>query len=82
MLLKILLIFLAGILADALVTWYTRAVTERRPLRAATMSGALALLNMLVIGVVMAWAEDKGMATILAFAGGNWVGTYMTVKRP
>jgi hypothetical protein len=82
MLLKIVLIFFAGILVDALVTWYTRAVAERKPVFAATMSGALALLNMLVIGMVVAWAEDRGFMSILAFAGGNWVGTYVTVKRP
>ncbi len=74
------LIFVAGILVATLVTWYTRAVMDRRPLVAATTSGVLALMNLCVVGLVFALTEDRG-PSILAYAGGNWVGTYMTVRR-
>ena len=75
------LVFIAGVLVDTLVTWYTRAVADRRPFVAATTSGVLALVNLCVLGLIFAWAEERGFASIVAYAGGNWVGTYVTVKR-
>jgi hypothetical protein len=81
MVLQVCLIFAAGILADALVARYTRAVADRRPMSAATLSGVIAVVNMVVLGAVISWMSDRGIVPIIAFAGGNWLGTYVTVKR-
>jgi len=78
--LKVCMIFAAGVVVDMLVTRYTRAVAERKPALAATMSGVLALVNLCALGLVLSWATN-GIMPILAYAGGNWVGTYFMVKR-
>lgn len=79
-LLTIPLFFVAGAVLDAFVARYTRAVAEGRPAYAATMSGLITVVNLFVIALLFSAAEGH-IAPILAFASGNWVGTYVTVKR-
>ena len=80
MLLKLCAIFTAGILTDFLVARYTRAVTERRPMFAACLSSFLTICNLTLLTLVLSWTEDSGLMPIAAFAGGNWLGTYFTVR--
>ena len=80
MLLKLILIFTAGVLVDFLVARYTRAVTERKPLFAACLSSVLTVFNLTLLTLILAWTENSGLFPIVAFAGGSWLGTYFTVR--
>jgi len=80
-LLKLLLIFLAGLISDLLVTRYTRAVSEKRPLLAASLSTASTVCNLTFVSLILAWTENSGIAPIAAFAGGSWLGTYVTLRQ-
>jgi hypothetical protein len=80
MFLKLLVIFLAGVVTDFLVARYTRAVTERKPLFAACLSSVITVSNLTLLSLILAWTENAGVMPIAAFAGGSWLGTYFTVR--
>ena len=80
MLLKLVVIFLAGIITDFLVARYTRAVTEKKPLFAACLSSVITVSNLTLLSLIVAWTENAGVMPIAAFAGGSWLGTYFTVR--
>jgi len=81
MFLKLLAIFVAGVLTDYLVARYTRAVTERKPLFAACLGSVITISNLTLLSLVLAWTENSGIMPIAAFAGGSWLGTYFTVRQ-
>jgi hypothetical protein len=80
MLLKLCAIFAAGIITDILLARYTRAVTEKRPAFAACLSSVITITNLTLLSLVLAWTENSGIIPIATFAGGNWLGTYVSVR--
>ncbi len=78
--LLLLTIFAAGIVVDTLVAKYTIAVSGRRPLAAANFSALLALVNLGVIGTVLEAGGEQLALSALAYAAGNWLGTYVITK--
>ena len=80
MLLKLVVIFLAGVITDFLVARYTRAVTERKPFFAASLGSLITISNLTLLSLIVAWTENAGVMPIAAFAGGSWLGTYFTVR--
>jgi hypothetical protein len=81
MVLKLCAIFAAGLLVDYLVARYTRAVTERRPFFAASLASLITITNFTLLSVILTWTENSGVLPIASFAGGSWLGTYITVRR-
>ena len=82
MVVKLCSIFAAALLVDFLVARYTKAVAQGKALRAASLSAFLAIANLTLLSVVIAWTENCGVLPIATFAGGSWLGTYFTVRRP
>ena len=82
MILKLCAIFAAGLLTDYLMARYTRAVSERRPLFAASLSSIITVCNLTLLSLIVAWTEEhSGVMPIAAFASGSWLGTYFTVRQ-
>ena len=82
MILKLCAIFAAGLITDVLLARYTRAVTERRPVFAAHLSAIITVANVALLGVVLdGLSSSSGMLPIASYAGGNWLGTYFTVRK-
>ena len=81
MIVQIILIFLAGIVIDLLVTRYTRAVAERKIMRASTLSGLVTLANFLLLTIIIKESAMGSAFSIMAFAGGNTLGTYIALRR-
>ncbi len=81
LLLKLCAIFAAGLITDYLMTRYTRAVTEKRPLFAASLSAIITIGNLTLLGLILEWTKESGMIPIATFAGGSWLGTYFTVRQ-
>ncbi len=80
MLIKIIMIFMAGVVVDLLVTRYTRAVSERKIGRASLLSGFITIVNFLLLTVILRESFADGVYNILSFAGGNALGTYFAMK--
>jgi hypothetical protein len=81
MITKLLLIFLAGFVIDLLITKYTSDVAEKRIWRATLFSGMITMANFLLLTVILKDSAMDGMFNILAFAGGNSLGTFFAMKR-
>lgn len=81
MLLKLCAIFAAGIVMDILMARYTRAVAEKRPMFAACFSSVITIVNLTLLSLIIEWTEHSGAIPIAAFAGGSWLGTYLTVRQ-
>ena len=81
MILKIILIFLAGFVVDLLVTRYTSDVAQRKIARATFLSGMITLANFLFLTVILKDSATDGFFNILAFAGGNSLGTFFAMKK-
>jgi hypothetical protein len=81
LLLKLCAIFAAGIFIDFLVARYTRAVTEKRPLFAASLASVITITNLTLLTLVLAWTENSGVLPIATYAGGSWLGTFLTVRQ-
>lgn len=80
MLLRLCAIFTAGLLIDFLMARYTRAVAEKKPMFAAFFSSVLTITNLTLLTAIFQWSDQSGLFPIAAFAGGNWLGTYLTVR--
>ena len=78
---KIILIFVAGFLVDLLITKYTRYVAEKKIGRATLLSGIITIVNFVLLTVILQESADSGLANILAFAGGNSLGTFTALKK-
>ncbi|MBI4819627.1 MAG: hypothetical protein HY791_25360 [Deltaproteobacteria bacterium] len=84
MLAQVLLIFVAAVVLDVLVTYYTKSVAHGQPVRAAIFSGLVTLANLGLLSAVLSTAETMGAAGAVAMASGAAVGTLVGVrgKRP
>ncbi len=77
----VLLFFGVGVFQDILVTYYYQVITTNRAKTAAFMAGLLTLVNLLVLYAILARLEDEAIGSILSYALGNAVGTYLVIKR-
>ena len=78
---KIILIFIAGFLVDLLITKYTRYVAEKKIGRATLLSGIITIVNFVLLTMILQESANNGLANILAFAGGNSLGTFTAMKK-
>jgi hypothetical protein len=78
--LKILLIFLGGVLLDLLTTRYMRSIASGHRFTAALLSGVITLANFALWGSILHQAEMMGLAGAMAMAGGASVGTLLAFK--
>ncbi|MFY9399618.1 MAG: hypothetical protein WAR22_14770 [Desulfomonilia bacterium] len=82
MFIQLLAFFCAGIIIDLLVTRYTKSVAEKRVWSATVLSGTITFANFLLLTVIIRDASLDSIFDIMAYAGGNTVGTYVAmVKR-
>lgn len=81
MLLKITLIFIAGLILDLLVTKYTRFISEKKIAGATILSGIITIVNFVLLTVILNGSSDSGIMNIFAFASGNSLGTFLALKK-
>jgi hypothetical protein len=81
MITKLLLIFIAGFVIDLLITKYTSDVAQRRIGRATVLSGLITVANFLLLTVILKDSALDGTFSIMAFAGGNSLGTFFAMKK-
>lgn len=78
---KIILLFLAGIIIDLFVTRYTRAVADNKLWSATLLSGLITVTNFILLTMIIKESAANGLYNILAYAGGNTLGTFIALKR-
>ena len=78
---KIILNFIAGFVVDLLVTKYTRYVAEKKIGGATLLSGIITIVNFVLLTLILQESANNGLANIVAFAGGNSLGTFMALKK-
>ena len=81
MITKLVLIFFAGFVIDLLITRYTSDVAQRRVWRATVLSGLITVANFLLLTVILKDGATDGVLSIMAFAGGNSLGTFFAMKK-
>lgn len=81
MILKIILIFASGVIVDLLVTRYTKAVADKKRGWATMLSGLITIVNFGLLTVILKDSATNGIFNILAFAGGNTLGTYIALAK-
>ena len=81
MITKILLIFIAGLIVDLLVTKYTRFVAEKKIVGATILSGIITIVNFILLTLILKGSSSDDIINIFAFAGGNSLGTFLALKR-
>ena len=81
MILKIILIFAAGFIVDMLVTRYTRAIADRKRAWATALSGMITIVNFVLLTIILKDTATNGIFNILAYAGGNSLGTFCAMNR-
>jgi hypothetical protein len=81
MLTKLILIFIAGFIVDVLITKHTRYVAFKKTGRATLLSGMITVVNFTLLTVILKESAGNDFVSILAFAGGNSLGTFMALKR-
>ncbi|MGQ9508110.1 MAG: hypothetical protein ACUVTN_01780 [Thermodesulfobacteriota bacterium] len=81
MMTKLIFIFFAGVMIDLLCTRYTRSVAEKKLWNATLLSGLITLTNFVLLSVILSGSVEEGFLNILAYAGGNTVGTYIALKK-
>jgi uncharacterized membrane protein YjjP (DUF1212 family) len=79
MILQLFLLFFAGIIIDLLVTYYTKAVAQKKVLSATFLSGIVTFVNFLLLTIIIKESSMNGMFNIMAYAGGNTVGTFFAM---
>ncbi len=78
---KLILIFIAGFIVDVLITKHTRYVALKKTAGATILSGMITLVNFALLTVILKESAGSDFTSILAFAGGNSLGTFMALKR-
>ena len=73
----ILLSFVMGFVLDALWVINIDDVRDKRAIRAATISVLIYACTMFATILVI----ERCVFACLAYAAGNWIGTYLSVKR-
>lgn len=81
MIIKIILIFVAGFVIDLLITKYTSYVAEKKIGRATFLSGIITIVNFALLTLILQDSANSGLMNILAFAGGNSLGTFTALKK-
>jgi hypothetical protein len=71
-----LVVFFAYLLIDAMYAYYTLAVTQKKPLTAASVG---AVMHFLIAFGVLNYVQNY--LYVIPLALGSWVGTYIVVKR-
>ncbi|MBX9906953.1 hypothetical protein K2X96_03580 [Patescibacteria group bacterium] len=71
-----LLVFVAYLVVDAMYAYYTIAVMDKRPVRAATVGS---LMHFLIALGVLSYVQNY--LYIIPLALGSWVGTFLVVRR-
>ena len=82
--LELVVLFVAGLLQDALNTWYVRSVAERARWRATVLSGFVTVLSFVVFARIVSQLGhelDEAGGGILAYALGNSAGTWVGMRR-
>lgn len=74
-------LFLAGIFIDLLVTRYTKSVAEKRVWSATVLSGLITCANFVLLTLIIKESSTSGIFDIMAYAGGNTVGTYVGMMK-
>jgi len=72
------LLFLVGLVLDALIALYTKAVAKGQASMAAAMTAAVTALNLAVLDQILSGRDWLGA---LAFIFGGAVGTFCIVRR-
>jgi hypothetical protein len=78
---NILLIFIAGFVVDLLTAKYTNYIVTKKKGRAALLSGLITIVNFVFLTILLKDSVNEGIFNILAFAGGNSLGTLMAIKK-
>ena len=81
MLHQIILIFIAGIIVDLFATRYTHAVAEKKLWQATLLSGCITLSTFVLLTVIIKESAMGSLVNIMAYAGGNTLGTFLALKR-
>ena len=81
MILQLFLLFFAGIIIDLLVTYYTKAVASKKVWSATCLSGVITFANFLLLTIIIKESAMNGVFNIMAYAGGNTVGTFFAMVR-
>jgi hypothetical protein len=81
MIVNILLIFIAGFVVDLMSTKFTSYIVSKKIGRAAFLSGIITIVNFAFLTILLKDSMSEGFFNILAFAGGNSLGTFMAMKK-
>jgi hypothetical protein len=81
MIINIILIFIAGFIVDLLSTKFTSYVVSKKIGRAAFLSGIITLVNFAFLTFLLKDSMSDGFFNIVAFAGGNSLGTFLAMKK-
>jgi hypothetical protein len=81
MVIQLILLFIAGIVVDLLVTRYTKSVAERKIWSATFLSGTITFANYILLTVILSEGSMNCIFDIMAYAGGNTVGTYVALMK-
>ena len=73
-----LILFMAGVAQDFLITAWTRAVTRKRKVAASAMAGLVTIVSMLLLANVIL-IENDIVFRVLALAAGNVLGTFLVI---
>ncbi len=69
------IVFISYTLVDGMYAYYTLVVTEKRPVKAATVG---ALMHFLIAFGVLSYVQNY--LYIIPLALGSWIGTYVVVR--
>ncbi len=78
---EVLLIFLAGVVIDLLGARYTKAIADKKLWSPTLLSGLITLSTFLLQTVIIQQSNTNSLFNILAYAGGNTVGTYIALRK-
>ncbi len=81
MVMQLILLFFAGIVVDLLVTRYTKSVAEKKIWSATLLSGTITFANYALLSVILSEGSIDCILDIVAYAGGNTVGTYVALMK-
>lgn len=80
MIIKIIMIFIAGLIVDLLVAKYTSYIALRKTVMAALLSGIITVANFVFLILILKGSAGDSIFNVLAFAGGGSVGTFLALK--
>jgi hypothetical protein len=81
MVIQLFMLFCAGIVVDLLVTRYTKSVAEKKIWSATFLSGTITFANFFLLSVIISEGSFNCIFDIMAYAGGNTVGTYVALMK-